>query len=128
MPIIKSAKKRVRLTKKATARNARTSKNLKQSLKAFAESIKNGNATNIGKAKKEAQKAIDIAAKKNLIHKNKAARTKSKLDRDAKAAGAKVSPKKAAAKKPTTAKKPVAKTKTSKTPVKKTASSKKTAK
>lgn len=39
---------------------------------------------------KEAQSAIDKAAKKNVIHKNKAARLKSRAAKQAKASGVKI--------------------------------------
>lgn len=105
MPIIKSAKKRVKQTKKATARNAKTKRNLKSAIKAFTKSLgSKGSAS----AHKKAQSAVDTAAKKKLIHKNKAARKQRQLAAAAKKA--------AGASKAKTAKKPAAK----KSPVKKT--------
>ena len=65
MPIIKSAKKRVRTAKKATVRNAKTKKGLRGALKAF-----HGKIT--GNSHSSAQSAIDKAAKKGVISKNKA--------------------------------------------------------
>lgn len=100
MPIIKSAKKRVRVAKKAAARNNRTKRSLKSASKAF--SVKQSEAT-----LRQAQSALDNAVKKGIIHKNKAARRKKQLAAAAKAAGVKVSTKKAAPKK--TAAKPAAK-------------------
>jgi small subunit ribosomal protein S20 len=113
MPIIKSAKKRVKVAAKARARNARTKRSLRDAMKAFDKAVASGKAADIGKAQTEAVSAIDKAAKKNIIHTNKAARQKSALSAKAKAAGAKVT--KASPKKPATtakkapAKKPVAK-------------------
>ena len=107
MPIIKSAKKRVRVTNKATVRNAKTKRSLKSALKAFQTSLsgKNG-AESLGKA----QSALDKAAKKGLVHKNKVARKKRQLAAAAKAAGAKpATVKKAVAKKPAAKKAPVKK-------------------
>ena len=105
MPIIKSAKKRVKIAAKARARNARTKRTLRDALKAFSRAVEGGKAADIQKARREAVSALDIAVKKDIIHKNKAARQKSALAARAKAAG--VKPGKAAAKAP--AKKPAAK-------------------
>ena len=112
MPIIKSARKRVKVTQKATIRNAKTKRLLKESLKTL---TKTTNAENL----KLAQSAIDRAAKKNVIHKNKAARLKSRAAKLAKEASVKPVKKTAAAKpKAKTAVKPKATTK-AKTPAKK---------
>lgn len=103
MPIIKSAKKRVRVAKKATIRNVKTKRSLKAAIKSF---ISKPSAD----AHAKAQSALDKAAKKGVMHKNKAARKKRQLAAQAKAAGTKVTAaKKAAAKKTTTANKPAAK-------------------
>jgi ribosomal protein S20 len=113
MPIIKSAKKRVRTAEKAAIRNSKTKRSLKTALKSFRASFSAADHA-------EAQSAIDTAAKKGLIHKNKAARQKAQLARAAKAAG--TTPAAAPAKKSTAAKKaksPVA------APAKKTTAAKK---
>ena len=99
MPIIKSAKKRVKVSTKATIRNAKTKRTIRESVKAFHASLVNGKADKITEAHNKAISAIDIAAKKNVLHKNKAARKKSQLATAAKTAGTK--PK---AKKPTSTK------------------------
>ena len=120
MPIIKSAKKRVKVAKKATIRNSKTKRSLKTALKNF------GTKTD-GKSHSAAQSNVDKAVKKGLMHKNKAARIKKQLSAQAKAAGAKpaaATVKKAAAKpaakKAAPAKKPAAK----KAPAKKPAAKK----
>lgn len=100
MPIIKSAKKRVRVAKKAAVRNSKTRRNLKSALKIFAK-------TPSSKGHSSAQSALDKAAKHGVIHKNKAARLKKRAAAKAKAAG--VKPTKAVAKKTTPAKKAPAK-------------------
>jgi small subunit ribosomal protein S20 len=89
MPIIKSAKKRVKIANKARARNARTKRTLRETLKAFSKAIEGGKSAEIAKAQAEAVSALDIAVKKDIIHKNKAARQKARLSAKAKAAGAK---------------------------------------
>jgi small subunit ribosomal protein S20 len=121
MPIIKSAKKRVKIATKARARNSRTKRSLREALKAFSIAIESGKAADIQKTQSEAVSALDTAVKKAIIHKNKASRQKAALSARAKAAGAK--PTKAAAKKTT----PVKKTTSTKKAVKKPAA-KKTAK
>ena len=121
MPIIKSAKKRVKTAAKAKARNARTKRSLREALKAFAKAVESGKAADIQKTQAEAVSALDTAAKKAVIHKNKAARQKASLAAQAKTAGAK--PVKAAAKKAPV--KPAAKPKnTTKAPAKKPAAKK----
>ena len=116
MPIIKSAKKRVKVATKARARNSRTKRTLREAVKAFNQAVAAGKPAEIAKTQAEAISAIDTAAKKAIIHKNKAARQKAALSAKAKAAGAKpvkAAAKKAIAKKPvgrkTAPKKPVAK-------------------
>jgi len=115
MPIIKSAKKRVKVAAKAKARNVRTKRTLREALKAFAKAVEGGKAAEVQKAQHEAISALDTAAKKAVIHKNKAARQKATLSAQAKAAGAK--PAKAATKKAPV--KPSTSKKTTRTPAKK---------
>lgn len=119
MPIIKSAKKRVKVAQKAAIRNSKTKRSLKTALKSFRGALTNG-SKEAGKLQSEAQSNIDKAAKKGLIHKNKAARQKAQLAKAAKTAGAKPA---AAVKKATTTKsaKPVAKAPAKKPATKKTA-------
>lgn len=120
MPIIKSAKKRVKVSAKAGVRNVKTKRAMRESIKALSMALQTGKSTEISKALSEATRAIDMAAKKNVIHKNKAARRKSQLAAQAKAAGAK--PVKGTTK--STAKKPVVK----KSPAKKSTAKKPAAK
>lgn len=113
MPIIKSAKKRVRTAEKAAIRNSKTKRSLKSAVKAFHKAITGGDKKKVVKAHGEAQSALDKAGKKNVMHKNKVARKKSQLSKAAKAAAGVDKPvvKKAAKKAPATApaKKTVAK-------------------
>lgn len=114
MPIIKSAKKRVRVARKATVRNSKTKRSLKATLKSFHASLRGGK--NAPEAHGKAQSAIDKAAKKGVMHKNKAARKKRQLAAKLKAAGVKPSsttkksPAKPTAKKTTVKKSPAKKT------------------
>lgn len=89
MPIIKSAKKRVKVSAKAANRNAKTKRTLREAVKSFHAALTGGKVTEISAAQAKANSAIDTAAKKNVIHKNKAAHKKSQLATAAKAAGAK---------------------------------------
>lgn len=82
MPIIKSAKKRVRTARKAAVRNSKTKRSLRDALKAFGSKPS-------AKTQSAAQSNLDKAAKKGVIHKNKAARLKAKASKQAKAAGVK---------------------------------------
>jgi small subunit ribosomal protein S20 len=113
MPIIKSAKKRVKVAAKASTLNTKTKRNLRSALKAFAKALEAGKPAEISKAQSEAISALDKATKKAVIHKNKAARQKSKLAAQAKAAGVKVvkstKPQAKTPVKKTVAKKPAAK-------------------
>jgi small subunit ribosomal protein S20 len=121
MPIIKSAKKRVKVANKASVRNSKTKRSLREALKAFTKALDGGKSADIAKAEREALSAIDKAAKKDVLHKNKAARKKAQVSAQAKAKG--VKPTKAIAKKaPATKAKPAAK----KAPAKKPATKKTT--
>lgn len=122
MPIIKSAKKRVKIAAKARARNSRTKRSLREALKAFSKAIESGKAADIQKTQAEAVSALDTAVKKAIIHKNKAARQKATLSAKAKAAGAKVT--KSTPKKAAPAPKKAAKAPAKKPPAKKTTSKK----
>lgn len=124
MPIIKSAKKRVRVAEKATIRNVKTKRSLRTALKSFHRAITGGEKDAAAKLS-EAQSNLDQAVKKGILHKNKAARQKAQLAKAAKAVGtatvaadkpaakkaapkAKAAAKPAAAKKAPAAKKPAA--------------------
>lgn len=72
MPVIKSAQKKLRKDKKRRQSNKKFEDLLKVSLK---KALKKPTLENV----KVAIKIIDKAASKNIIHKNKAARLKSKL-------------------------------------------------
>lgn len=123
MPIIKSAKKRVRVANKAAVRNSKVKRSMRESLKKFQASFS-------GKDASEAISKIDLAVKKGIIHKNKAARKKAQIaalgkqnktkvtsaktsNKTTKPAASKATPKKTATKKPA-AKKTATKTTTKK--------------
>lgn len=138
MPIIQSAKKRARQTKVREARNRLTKKNMRESIKALMEDAKNG-GKNAGELFRKAQANIDIAVKKNVLHKNTGARKKSRLNAELKRLGvnpqgskstkvktpAKPASKVAAQPKATAANKPAPKKPAAKKPVAKKAPAKK---
>ncbi len=76
MPIIKSAKKKMRKDKKKTASNAKYEATYKKLIDKIKKSKGGKKETNLLKL---VFKAIDKAAKKHVIHKNKAARLKSRV-------------------------------------------------
>lgn len=124
MPIIKSAKKRVRVAEKQSIQNSKTKRSLKDSVKAFQAALLSKKDTT--KAQSEAYSAIDTAVKKGVISKNKGARKKSQLNAAAKTAGTtKPGTKKAKSTKPAAKKTPAQK---AKAPAKKTTAKKAVAK
>lgn len=80
MPIIKSAQKKLRKDKKRTERNVETKKAYKASVKVITKSAHDKKKIDAKKAQ-DAQSKIDKAAKKHLIHPNKAARLKSRVSK-----------------------------------------------
>lgn len=119
MPIIKSAKKRVRVARKAAVRNSKTKRTLRGALKLFS---RKASASSHAKA----QSAVDTAVKKGVMHKNKAARVKKRMAAKSKAAGVKseARTRKAAAPKATVKKAAPAKKAAAKAPAKKAAAKK----
>jgi small subunit ribosomal protein S20 len=81
MPIIKSAKKRVKQAKKRQERNYQLRSLLKTHMKKVLIAANEGKKEEAEKALPKAYKIIDTAAKKNIIHKKNAANKKSKLAR-----------------------------------------------
>ena len=128
MPIIKSAKKRVKVARKATVRNAKTKRNLRQAIKALQATL-SGSKKGADEKLSAAQSALGKAGKKNVMHKNKVARKQRQLAAAAKAAGVKpaASTKKATTK-PTAKKATPAKKAPAKKPAAKKAAPKKTTK
>lgn len=79
MPIKQSAIKELRKTKKRTSRNRSTKNNIKDALKKVTKALQSKNIEAARAAAVAAVKILDKAAQKNIIHKNKAARKKSRL-------------------------------------------------
>ena len=80
MPNIKSAKKRVLVSKVNNERNKMAKSALKTTLKKFEAAVAEGNKEQADSAYTAAVKSIDQAVKKGIIHKNNAARKKGSID------------------------------------------------
>ena len=79
MPNIKSAKKRVLIAKVNNERNKADKSALKTTLKKFDSAVVAGNREEATAAYKAAVVAVDKAAVKGILHKNNAARKKSRM-------------------------------------------------
>lgn len=79
MANIKSAKKRARQNEVRRQHNMSQRSALRTALKKVLKAIESGNQSEALEAFRPMQKAVDKAAQKGLIHKNKAARHKSRL-------------------------------------------------
>ncbi|AQY51201.1 30S ribosomal protein S20 [Listeria weihenstephanensis FSL R9-0317] len=78
MPNIKSAIKRVRTTETRNSRNTSQRTAMRTAVKKFEQAAEN-NAENAKELYVEASKKLDSAVSKGLLHKNNAARNKSRL-------------------------------------------------
>ena len=79
MPNIKSAKKRMRSNAKKAEVNNLVYGSMKTAVKKFVREVKAGNKEESGNNLNIALQRIDKAKNSGLVHKNKAAREKSKL-------------------------------------------------
>ena len=79
MPNIKSAKKRVLVTKSKSEQNKSAKSELKTNLKKFNAAVAEGNRIEADSAYKVAVKTVDKAVAKGLLHKNNAAHKKSSM-------------------------------------------------
>ena len=79
MANIKSSAKRVLVSRVEAARNKADKSQLKTTIKKFNAATAEGNQENAEAAYKAAVKSVDRAVSKGLIHKNNAARKKSKM-------------------------------------------------
>lgn len=86
MPNTKSAKKRLRQSLERRTRNRAVKSTVKTTLRQVREAVAAGNVTEAQAGFKTAQKKLDQAAAKGVIHKNAAARLKSRLSARIKAA------------------------------------------
>ncbi len=81
MANIKSAMKRAKIAKVRTLRNKSYKSAIKTSIKRFEQAVEAGNIDNAKIAFANAEKKLDKAVSKGILHKNFAARQKSKLAR-----------------------------------------------
>ena len=81
MPNIKSAKKRVLTSKRKCDENVLVDSRMKNSIKKLEKIIKDGNSEESKELLKTTFKNIDKAQDINIVHKNKAARLKSRLQK-----------------------------------------------
>ena len=79
MPNIKSAKKRVKVIKVKTLRNQMVRSALKTTMKKYQSAVASGDKKAAGDAYKAAVVSIDKAVAKGILHKNNAARKKSRF-------------------------------------------------
>lgn len=83
MANIKSQKKRVLTNEKARLRNKAVKSEIKTAIRHFHEAAASGDADRAGKAARVADRKLDKAASKGVIHKNQAANRKSAIDKRA---------------------------------------------
>ncbi len=86
MPHTARAWKRLRKNEKRKKQNRAVAKTIKVKRKASAIALKDGDAAKITETFKVTQEVLDRAADRGYIHKNKAARLKSRLAKKLKAA------------------------------------------
>ena len=79
MPQTNSAKKELRKIKKRTVRNQVVKNNLDYLFRHFKKAIENGDKSKAKELSKKLIKSLDKASKRNIVHKNKAARKKSSV-------------------------------------------------
>lgn len=83
---IKSALKRIKVTKFKTRRNKMIISSLKTAIRRYEDSIKAGDMTSAKANYQKVTSIIDKAVSKGTLHKNTAARKKSRLSKKLKAA------------------------------------------
>ncbi|CAM2845435.1 30S ribosomal protein S20 [Hathewaya histolytica] len=79
MANIKSAKKRIRVSENKALANTMVKSALKTTIKKFEAAVIAGNKEDATAKFNEVVKALDMASTKNILHKNKASRRKSRL-------------------------------------------------
>jgi small subunit ribosomal protein S20 len=79
MPNTKSAKKRLRQSLERRTRNRAVKSSLKTQIKKVLSAVEGGDAAASSEEFRAAAKKLDQAAAKGVIHRNKAARLKSRL-------------------------------------------------
>jgi len=82
----KSAKKRLRQSLERRETNRSTKAALKTQIKKLREAVKAGDLAKADEVARTASRKLDLAAAKKVIHRNAAARSKSRISRFVKAA------------------------------------------
>jgi small subunit ribosomal protein S20 len=77
----KAAVKRERVDRKRHSHNVKIKTELKKNIKKYQQLVAQKNSTEAASALKKVYSLLDKAAKKNIIHPNKASRDKSRLSR-----------------------------------------------
>ena len=80
MANIKSAKKRIKVIDKKTARNIRVKNHIKEAEKAFLAAVESGDVEEAKKAFQHAEKKLMQAAAKGTFHKNTVSRKISRFE------------------------------------------------
>ena len=114
MPIIKSAMKRVRQQEKRRARNNAAKRRIKATSKTTLDNVAAKNIKTAGQELTKASSRLDKAVKKGILHRNTAARRKSKLTLSYNSVSKEAYGTTPAVKKTTPAKRPAASSKTTK--------------
>ena len=83
MANIKSQKKRILTNEKARLRNKDVKSSVKTAIRKFREAADAGDASAAGALAREANRALDKAASKGVIHKKQAANRKSSISKRA---------------------------------------------
>jgi small subunit ribosomal protein S20 len=86
MPHTKGAKKNLKQSIKRNAANRKVKSQLRKELKEVRAAVAGGDAAAAGKEAIVAQKKLDLAAARGVIHPNKAARLKSRMSKLVKSA------------------------------------------
>ncbi|MBC8355587.1 MAG: 30S ribosomal protein S20 [Planctomycetes bacterium] len=81
MPNSKSSKKRLRQTEVRTDRNKAVKSAMRSQLRKVREAVQAGDVSKAESEMQLATKRLDRAGQKSIIHKNKAARTKSRMQK-----------------------------------------------
>lgn len=80
MANIASAKKRIRQDAKRRARNRWRKRTMREAIKSFYQKLLHGTAAEATEAYRAASRIIDRCAQKGVIHRNQAARRKSRMN------------------------------------------------
>ena len=83
MANIKSQKKRILTNEKARLRNKSVKSTLKSAVRKFRETLETGDKAATVEAARAANRELDLAVRKGIIHENQAANRKSSISKQA---------------------------------------------